>query len=290
MPRYTYSVTIQLNGGSKRHEVDPFDQYRTFLTESLRMIDDEVTKEQREAVQKNGAILRGGMAHFLSTPLKSDKDEIVRLIEESILRAVQQMDQLPAEGPVPHALWRILEPQEVPLQRQLVGVMKRLLKNGRTALIDAGCMTGKNAGEIAVSQVTFERFALLSPICKAIDRLPSEIELSMMKGNVRTVISASGDLTVAPHLLAIDFGRLSDAALTTVIERSASLMEQFGAAGFSLQRSILHSSSPIFQLLIAMDVRKTPLGTALMSLIGENAEIEDALTANGSVQVMEKRP
>jgi len=43
-----------------------------------------------------------------------------------------------------------------------------------------------------------------------------------------------------------------------------------------------------YQIQVGMNIDKYPIGTVIMSLIGENEELEESITVHGSLIVLEK--
>lgn len=290
MKKFSYVVILQNESSAAKSETDPIAAYSAHIPSSIRTVASEFQQIKSDAIQKNGSILRGGLGHFLSTPLKSDKEEIIRLIEDSIENTVQQLDAAPVLSSVSHTLWRVLEPQHVPLQRQMVGVMKRLLKNGRSMLITAGCSFGKNSGDVTVSLFEFDGFSTVQSLRTIVDKLPKEILLQIVNGSfLGTVVSIGQDAPTDKNLVVIDFDDHNDSVPTLLNERFPVLLDQFGLQNITLSKQTLHSSvGGSWQLRIGMDVNKHPLGSVLVSMIGDSEDIEEAITNYGSITVLER--
>jgi hypothetical protein len=288
MKKFSYFVLLQK--GASAPECDSFETYRAYVPDSIRSGAAEFQKIKADAIQTNGSILRGGLGHFLSTPLKSDTEEIVRLIEESIENTVAQLDAAPMLGSVTHTLWRVMDPQHVPLQRQMVGVMKRLLKNGRSMLVDAGCTFGKNSGDVAVSLFEFDGFSTVQTLRSIVEGFHAVEELSVSNGAfLTTAVSIGPDMASEKNVVVIDFDDHDEATVHRLNERFPVLMDQFGIRNITLSRQSLHSSvGAYYQLRIGLDVNKHPLGSVLVSMIGDHEELEEAMTSRGSITVLER--
>ncbi len=289
MKKFTYSVILQQNGNQTKTEVDIVETYRLFINNGIQTAFAELEKITSDTIQKNGAILRGGLTHFLSMPLKSDNEEINHLIRDSIENTVQQLDAAPLLSSVEHTLWKILEPQNVPLHRQLVGVVKRLLKNGRTILIDAGCQFGKSSGEAMVSKFSFNGFAT-APILKTIiDKFSSQQAITVVNGTVsNTIIAIEVSEQQEKFIIQIDFSLSNDSVIAQLHERIPVLLDQFGIKNFIVTKQSLHGGmGGDYQIQFGMDIEKYPLGTVILSLVGESEELEDAITTHGSLIVLE---
>jgi hypothetical protein len=292
MKKFSYLIVLQQFPPISNPAEKPLELYRNFIPETIQNVAAEFQRTKADVIQKNGTILRGGLSHFLSTPLKSDKDEIIQLIEDSIENTVQQLDAAPVLASVEHSLWRVMEPQEVPLQRQMVGVVKRLLKNGRTFLVDAGCTFGKNMGDIAVSLFSFDGFSTVQSLKLIVDRFPREKQFALINGSFNAaLISIDQETTTEKNLVVIDFDFHDDTVIELLNQRLPVLLDQFGIKKFSLSKQALHSvAGSTFQIRFGMNVNTVPLGSVILSLIGENAELENAITNDGSVIVLEQLP
>ncbi|MFA6456530.1 MAG: hypothetical protein WCW40_06890 [Bacteroidota bacterium] len=292
MKKYSYFVLLQQNVAPSRPADDPIEEYKNFIPLSLQSGAVEFQRKKFDSIQKNGTILRGGLAHFLSTPLKSDTEEIIRLIQDSIENTVQQLDAAPMLSTVEHTVWKVMEPQDIPLQRQMVGVMKRLLKNGRTMLVNSGCLFGKNSGEIAVSLFQFDGFSTVQSIKSIIDDFSTQQILTVVNGSVNAnSITIERDAAPEKNLVVIDFDYHDDSIVDVLNQRLPVLLDQFGITHCTLSKQLLHSSVGAgYQIRFGMNVNKYPLGTVILSLAGDHDELENAITTHGSLIVLEQMP
>lgn len=290
MKKFSYSVILQQIDGGTKTEGDLFEAYRLFIKNGIQSALSELDKTKSDMIQKNGTILRGGLTQFLSTPLKSDIDEIIRLIRDSIENTVHQLDAAPILSSVEHSLWKIVEPQDVPLHRQLVGVVKRLLKNGRTILAEAGCQFGKNSNELIISKFLFDGFATAQSLKQIIDNFTSQQTLSAVNGTLSTTLTAiEEEEEKRKYLVQIDFDLPNDAVVYQLLERIPVLLDQFGIKDFVVTKKSLHGGfGNVYQIQFGLNIEKYPLGSVIMSLVGDSEELEDAMTVHGSLIVLEK--
>ncbi|MCK9408094.1 MAG: hypothetical protein WCX28_09070 [Bacteriovoracaceae bacterium] len=288
MKKFSYFVLLQNDATVRGKEL--FDAYRSGIPERIYSGAVAFQQTKAETIQKNGSILRGGLSHFLSTPLKSDKDEIIRLIEDSIENTVLQFDAAPVLTSVNHSVWRVMEPQQVPLQRQMVGVIKRLLRNGRTMLVNAGCSFGKNSGDVAVSLFEFDGFSTVQTLRSIVGTMTAEQQLTVVNGAVfSSVIAIGQDIFSEKNIAVIDFDDHTGTTADQLNERIPILLDQFGIQQITFSRQTLHSSvGAACQLRIGMDVTKHPLGSVIVSIIGDNTELEEAMTIRGSITMLEQ--
>jgi hypothetical protein len=202
------------------------------------------------------------------------------------------LDAAPVLSTVAHSLWRVMEPQEVPLQRQMVGVMKRLLKNGRSMLVNAGCTFAKKSGDVAISLFEFDGFSTVQSLRSIVGGFASEGTLAVVNGAFLTTVTSIGqDIWTEKNIVIIDFDD-QDGSLTAQLNETFPVMlGQFGIQNITLAKQSLHSSvGSDYQLRIGIDVNKHPLGSVLVSIIGDHTELEDAITNHGSVTVLERLP
>lgn len=290
MKKFSYSVILQQNIGLLKPEENVFETYRTFIEDSIQTAIGELEKVKSDTIQKNGTILRGGLGHFLSTPLKSDTDEIIQLIRDSIENTVQQLDAAAILSSVEHSLWRIIDPQIIPLHRQLVGVVKRLLKNGRSMLVDAGCQFGKNNGEVIISNFHFNGFATAQSLKAIIDQFPLPQSLTAINGTLSNTITEIEDgENQDKFIVQIDLNIPNDTIISQLLERIPMLIDQFGIKNFLIAKHSLHGGvGGEYQIQIGMNINKYPLGAMILSLVGEYKDLEKAITVYGSLIVLEK--
>lgn len=290
MKKFSYSVILQQNENQIKTESDVIDLYKTFVTTGIQTALTDLEKIKSDTIQKNGTILRGGLGHFLSTPLKSDTDEIIRLIRESIENTVQQLDAAAILTSVEHSLWKIVEPQNVTLHRQIVGVVKRLLKNGRTILIDAGCQFGKNTSDTVISTFQFNGFATAQSLKSIIDQFTLQQSFTAINGTLfNTLMTIEDGDTEEKFTIQLDFDVPNETVISHLIDRIPSMLDQFGIKKFKLSKQSLHSGvGGEYQIQFRMDINKYPLGTVILSLIDKNEELEEAITVHGSLIVLEQ--
>ncbi len=280
---------LQQNGTSTTASENLFESYKTFVQTSVQSARAEMQRLKTDTIQKNGTILQGGLSPFLTTPLTSDMDEIVRLIHDSIENTVQQLDAAPNLSSVQYSLWKVLNVHEVPLHRQLVGVVKRLLNNGRTMLVNAGCSFGKNSGEVAMSIFAFNGFSTVQSLKVIVDSFGQLQALSVVNGFLTTTLTViEQEVNEEKNLVVINFDYPDDSIIELLNRRLPVLLDQFGVKYFTLSKQSLHSGiGSTYQMRFGLNVNKYPLGSVILSLVGEHDELEDAITTNGSVIVLE---
>lgn len=269
-----------------------FPELVTLLHQRVQAMEAESSKTAADSIQKSGAGLRGNLSQFLSTPLKSDKDEIDRAIRDTFENMLSQMGYSRSFGSLRVGVYKIIDPQSVPLHRQLVGVIRRILKNGRTLLADAGVSTGKNAGQPYLLSFVVNDFMILPHV-------KSEFESTLAEkvgGKYSTVSESIGSVihSLAPEVfknkfaIVVDFDA-DDEVADRLQMRLKTIAEQFGVSQILLtKRSFAMGFSSLFQLTFSVDIDAHAIGSVIMALVDDDPELEDALTIHGSLLVLEK--
>jgi hypothetical protein len=292
MEQYFYPVILQHSSEADFDDVTYFQELLHLIKEHLIAKDTESQKAVGETVLKNGASLRGGLGQFLSTPLKSDKDEIDRLIKENFENLLRQLGCTPSFNTTKTDVYRVIDQQNVPLHRQLVGVMRRLLKNGKIVLTDAGVNTGKGSGSIYCFTANAEGFSTINLLKEEVENciaLKPEVPFTLVNESILSVLhSVSGDPIKDTHVVVMNFTSTKE-ALDRIRTRMKVMTTQFGVKESKLlKRSFSTGFTTPYQLQFSVDIEKHALGSIIMSLVDDDAEIEDALTMQGSLIVLEK--
>ena len=106
-------------------------------------------KSLSEAIARESHVLRGSLSQYLSTPIKSDAADVLRIISESLQQMLQQSGSLPP-GLVSSWAGHVVFPET----EKVAG--KKLIQNGKAFLRDAGIGPGRQKDEV------FESVFLLS--------------------------------------------------------------------------------------------------------------------------------
>lgn len=294
MENYTYSFLIQkltaIDNGKDENLF--FKDYHSAIREAIETNTNERSKNDTESIQRAISRLRGTLIPYLSTPLKSDKDDIERSIKDTIEDVLTQIGSSSVGAETVIQSFRILETTQIPLHRQLVGVIKRLLKNGKSMLVDAGMLTGKNYGSVFLSYFSFEGFSHVQVVQGAIHRLKKNgihKGLEILQDSLYEIILSHSSATIGnEHTIMLHFDA-EEPAIEKLKTSLAALLDQFGIKGIQLgKRSFFSGFGSSYQLQIITDLKKHPLGTILLTVIAVDAELESALTEQGSLIVLEK--
>jgi hypothetical protein len=293
MEQYFYPVILQhTSSESDFDEKAYFRDLLLLLKEKLSVKDTEAKKTVSDIIQKNGASLRGGLAQFLSTPIKSDKDEIDLLIKENFENILKNLGFGPSFNSVKPEIFRVMEPHQVPLHRQLVGVIRRILKNGKISLTDAGVSSGKNSGTIYCFTAVVDGFTSLYSLKDAFENcldVKPEITFTIVNESVLAVIhSVAVEQTAANHVVIMNFTSTNE-GVERIQNKMSVMTTQFGIKEAKLlKRSFSTGFTTPYQLQFAFDINKHALGSIILSVVEDDQEMEDALTTQGSLIVLEK--
>ncbi|MBI2429741.1 MAG: hypothetical protein HYV29_13290 [Ignavibacteriales bacterium] len=294
MENYTYSLLLQKLNPTDDTKKDKqfFEEFHSSVSEFVEGERSEKTKTDTDAIQRAISRLRGTLVPYLSTPLKSDKDDIERSIKDTIEDVLVQIGSTEADAVITVESFQVLESTQVHLHRQLVGVIKRLLKNGKAMLVDTGILTGKNYGSIFLSQFSFAGFSNVKAFHHGILEMKGGIkqkEFGILHDSFSEIVAShSSDIGEDANMIILHFE-----AQETVIEKLKSnlpgLLNQYGVKSIRLnKRSFFSGFGSPYQLEIMTDLKKHPLGTILLTIIGDDTDLEEALTEQGSLIVLEK--
>jgi hypothetical protein len=254
--------------------------------------DVELKRSYAELIQKNGSSLRGGLSQFLSTPLKSDKEEIDRLITESLENFLHQSGCPNTISGIIQSTYCAVDSGRIPLHRQVVGVMKRLLKNGKNSLADAGVVAAKNAGNIFFIFFEFDNFALLPNIQSIYQTALSknqENQFSIMNESLAATIQDAGSIEQNDKNIVIINFSADDGTISRMAANLLAVENQFGINDYRLLHRLFdmgYGSS--YQLHLSFDIQKHALGSVITAVVNDDADLEKALLTNGSMIVLEK--
>ncbi|MFZ4619317.1 MAG: hypothetical protein ACOYNS_02070 [Bacteroidota bacterium] len=288
MKKFSYTVLLTVSE-TEQSASETIEAYRTFLTSSIQSKAAELQKQKADVIQKNGTILRGGLTQFLSTPLKSDKDEIIKLIEDSIENSVQQLDAAPMLGTVEHSLWRVVDPQEVPLHKHSIGVVKRMLKEGKTMLTEAGCTFGKNAPPVIVSHFQFDGFSTILPLQKIIDQAGDQKLITQVNNVMRTFTAAPEKYSGSDRqMLLIDLNVNETSAIESMLSEIRTLLENEGVNDVVCSVQTFHSRvGAVLQIACSLDSDTVPIGKIVMTLAEFHPELKTALNNHSMVTLLQ---
>ena len=294
MEKYLYMLLYQnTNTGEEGNsEVQFFSGMHKSLMGEFEAEISALSKTQNDVVQKTISSLRGGLSTYLSTPLMSDKGEIERTLRDNIENAVKQLGVEKTVSASRLFSYRILDYPQIPLNRQLVGVMRRLIKNGKTMLVDGGVNPGKNSTAAYLTIFSVDEFATLPLLKSKIDEFnlkgvsPQYVIVNDCISNI--IVMLLSDSSSVGHTILINFDG-QDYLSDKLNDKLPKLLDQFGAKNVRLSKRTFHAGfGTKFQLQFVVDLNKQALGSIIMALVGDDAELEDALTTQGSLIVLEK--
>ena len=294
MEKFLYALLFQSTASAE--EGNNESQFLSAMHKSLlHDFENEISvinKNRNDIVQKTISSLRGELSTYLSTPLMTDKNEIEKALRDNIENAVKQLGLDNSVSASRLYTYKILDFSQIPLNRQLVGVMRRLIKNGKTMLADAGVMSGKNATTVYLTQFTIDEFATIPILKSKIDEFNLKntsspfILVNDCVSNIVTTLLAENNAAGQTVIINFDGQETLPDKLNANL---AKLLDQFGAKNIRLSKRTFHAGfGTKYQLQFVVDLNKQALGSILMALVGDDAELEDALTTQGSLVVLEK--
>lgn len=291
--RYQYSLISQRTAADDqaRDDTSYFGDFHNAIREAVDKTVGENKKTSLDIIAKNIGSLRGVLAPYLSTPLTSDKGDIERAIKDNFHHLMEQLGFVsPSVAPV-ITTYSVMDASQVPLHRQIVGVIRRILKNGKTLLADAGVSSGKNSGSVFVTQIGLNDFSLLPAVYSAARSFHDETRsaenavLNDVVGQVVNLVTAEKRPYAHTILLQWDG---NETQFTSMQSRVKIVSEQFGVDSILFARKSLYGGfGSTYQFQCSVDLNKQALGSIILSLVGDDGELEDAITTHGSLLVLE---
>jgi hypothetical protein len=268
-----------------------FGDFHKAILDSVVKTIGENKKSSLDIISKNIGSLRGVLAPYLSTPLTSDKGDIERAIKDNYQQLMEQLGSVPYDAAPVIKTYSVMDVSQVPLHRQIVGVIRRLLKNGKIHLADAGVSYGKNSGSVFITQIGINDFSLLPAVYAAARSYRSETpsaEYAVLNDDVGQVIDyGNSENRPNAHMIHLQWDG-SEYLFTSVQNRAKILSEQFGVDNILLtKKSFFGGFGSMYQFQCSVDLNKQALGSLILSLVGDDAELEDAITTHGSLLVLE---
>ena len=288
MKTYTISLLLQSRSNDSTALTEALEQFRSYCSTAATQAAVEQVKVRTDVITKNGTVLRGGLTPFLSTPLKSDKDEIIRLIHESIDNTLRQFDIPTGEPSVRTALYRIVPAAEVPLQKNNIGTMKRLLKNGKVSLGETTASRGKGSNDRFVFRFSFEGISFAETILSLLRSAPETDQFSV----VHSVLSA-GWSSIPPsatgHSLVLLSCQPSGIMMTEErASRIAAVCSGLGLSGSEVSSSVFDLlQTGTIQIGVRADLASVPLGSIVSAIGDAEEELRTAINNSGALIVLE---
>lgn len=273
-------------------DISFFSEFHRVVLASVTTVIAENKKNVDEMIAKSISGLRGVLSPYLSTPLTSDKSDIDRALKDNFQFMMEQFCALSSNSLPSISTYRVMEASHIPMHRQIVGVIRKLLKNGRTHLADTGIAVGKNAGQIYCSLIDFSDYSLLpamhsSAQAYSADSISAEYRIiSDFIGEI--IFRSSVEKAAKAHTIVLQWDG-NDSMLSSLHTRFKTLSEQFGITDILLiKKSLFGGFGMTYQFQCTADLNKHALGSVLLSLVEDDEELKDAFTTQGSLLVLEK--
>ena len=293
MKRYQYSFITQkmIGEGDPKDEKVFFTGLHNAIIGSVDAVISENKKSVDEMIAKSISGLRGVLSPYLSTPLTSDKSDIDKALKDNFQFMMEQFCALSKNALPTITTYTVLEASQIPLHRQIVGVIRRLLKNGRSHLAEAGISYGKNAGQTYSSFIDFTDYSLIPSMHSAAQEYSAasaSTDFRFVNDFVGEIVDqSSGGNTANAHTVVLQWDG-TDSLLSSVRSRLKTVTEQFGVMDIRvIKKSFFGGFGLTYQLQCTADLHKHALGSIILSLVGDDEELEDAITTQGSLLVLE---
>ena len=294
MKRFQYSLIAQKMIGETqtKDEVSFFSDFHRVVLASVDTVIGENKKNVDEMIAKSISGLRGILSPYLSTPLTSDKSDIDRALKDNFQFMMEQFCALSSNSLPSINTYKVLEASHIPLHRHSVGVVRGILKNGRTRLADAGITFGKNAGQIYCSLIDFSDLSLLPAMHSAVHEYSVELastEFRIINDFVgEIVVRSTTDDATNVHTIIFQWDG-NDSLLSSVRSRIKTVSEQFGIPDILLiKKSFFGGFGGTYQLHCTADLHKHALGSIILSIVGDDDELKASIITQGSLLVLEK--
>jgi hypothetical protein len=293
--RYQYFVVVQKLTEDHNVEGDNkifFSGLHNYLVSSIAKIVEDGSRSVDDIVQKGISGLRGMLSPYLSMPLTSDKNDIENGIREHFRRMMDQSGAVSSDAPFHIETFIVMESQDIPLHRQIVGVIRRLLKNGRTQLADTGVSFGKNFGSVYITQIVHEDLSAIPLLAASLNAIPTELNRSeymfVSDGIGEIVYNGASERISSEYVMMLQWDG-DDAMASALQKRFVVLAEQFGITNVVLAKKTLFSGFGFrYYLQCPIQLEKHAIGSIIVSLIGDDDVMEDAITTRGSLLVLQK--
>jgi len=295
MAKFNYTILIQQGvseRGNDEHKIinAMYASLREYLTNEIN----ERNKFFSEIIQRAQQRLSGSLAPYLSTPLKSDKNDIASSIQDTINDVLQQSGTGITKTPLPVTISRIVEPANIPLQKQSVSLMRQLIKNRKSLLPHVHLNKGKRSGNRFFIDFCTDDFSLVPMLYRSVEitlNKHSDDNFSITSECMTETVTLFTPATVTSKQRVIFYTDQLDSGNVQLPEKFKTLIEQFELENVSVARKIFKTGFGFNnQIQFDVDVTKVPLGSVITSLFGNNKNDEESLVTQGALVVLEKMP
>lgn len=293
MAKFNYTILIQ-HGTAERgnDERTLINVVHTSLKEYLTNEISERNKFFSEFIQRAQQRLSGSLAPYLSTPLKSDKNDIASSIQDTMNEVLKQNGTGVIETSLPLTIFCMAEPTTIPLHKQSVSLVRQLIKNGKSLLPHVHLNKGKRSGNRYFIEFSADDVSLLPIFFRSAEstlKKHSDEDFSFVSECITETVTLFTPTTVTTkprvifHVNHLDIGR------EQLQEKFKALIEQFELENVSLTKKIFKIGFGFEnQIQFDVDVKNVPLGSVVTSLFGENKTDEESLVTKGALVVLEK--
>ncbi|MEX0602173.1 MAG: hypothetical protein WD295_02450, partial [Bacteroidota bacterium] len=146
-PKILYSAIHQVKKGTRPEEYrKTMQDLHALIREQSHAVSEEWRTTLRDLLQRESQVLRGNLTQFLTTPLKSDFDEIEKTLREHVSGLLSEVVPFETLG-----VLTTVEGRMIPFEGS-GSAGKKLVTAGKSLLLELGFQSGKAKGEIYESQ------------------------------------------------------------------------------------------------------------------------------------------
>ncbi|MDE3057124.1 MAG: hypothetical protein KGJ59_04110 [Bacteroidota bacterium] len=191
-----YSITQQIKQSLvDKNYLNGMKDSFALLRKTSDMLTADLAKSYLETLQKYSQLTRGSLNQFLSTPIKSDEEEVRRIIKENFERFGEQHFDMVNTGVQRSWQSRLITEPALFVSRDKN--VKKLFGNGKKLLVQFGIVTGKIPSAVFESVFIFPSPQGLTHLKKVIDILPDdEFEYlnspEMRSANLYQIVNEAG--------------------------------------------------------------------------------------------------
>jgi len=252
-----------------------------------------------ETRMKFAQVAKGSLNQFLSTPIKSDNEDVQRIIKDAFEKYSEQIMPTPRVGI--EAAWSsqvIADSMLVGGQTKISGVIRKMLSAGKRKLKESGFTVGRNPSNIFESVYLFEGgwnldvLEFLLGKNSAEDIRAGSIERS--RSSLTSIVSSIGDpaqqislweTTIIPPRIGTSGGEFAD-EITKTFE---ALMKEYNLHHLSLWKKILSPGDEDAFVVRALTIPDHKLLFEVVKWLtgSANEPLRKGLTENGALVVKE---
>jgi hypothetical protein len=282
------------------------DEFRKSLQESLGRVRDEATSLRRafqtsllDSRMRFAQVAKGSLNQYLSTPIKSDNEEVERIIKEAFEKYSEQI--LPTQNIGIESAWSsqlIVDSALVRGQTKISGTVRKMLSAGKRTLKEMDFKWGRNASSIFESVYLLDGGMNLDALEFLLWKsTPGDVQSSAIecsRSSLYNIIASVGDSEPKNNLWEASMipanKGTADAGFVPDIEKAfEQLMKEFNLHQLSLWQKRLSSGEDSKFVVRARTIPDQKLLCEIVKwfTVSENESLRRSLTENGALVVKE---